>query len=72
MANYKRGKCRYHSSPHTSLRHSKSGYPHWHDILFHTRPRRMAEKRCLNALRQGVDPEDLAWPLSKKPHEYYW
>jgi len=48
------------------------GYPRWHDILYHHRPRRRAEARCLNAVRQGSDPEDMAWPLSKKSHRYYW
>ena len=46
--------------------------PRWHDILHHTRRRRAAEKRCAVRLMQGKDPEDLAWPLSRKPTIYYW
>lgn len=43
------------------------------DIIQHTRPRRAAEKRLENKIIRGViDVEDIAWPLEKKPHIYYW
>ena len=49
------------------------GYPRWHDILFHNRPRRAAEKRQERRVLLGMeDLENNNWPLSKKPHQYYW
>ena len=53
------------------LKHNR-GYPRWHDIVFHTRPRRGAEKRLETKILRGADPESLNWPLEKKPHKYYW
>jgi len=46
--------------------------PRWHDILHHSRRRRAAEDRCIARFIGGGDPEDLSWPLSKKPKIYYW
>jgi hypothetical protein len=49
------------------------GWPRWHDILYHNRPHRSATKRLERAVLMGwVDAEDAAWPLAKKPHQYYW
>lgn len=48
------------------------GYPHWHDIFFHTRPRRRQETRCCRMAMKSADLEGLVWPLEKKPHKYYW
>ena len=42
-----------------------SNNPRWWDILFHNRPRRRAESRCLNALK-WQDPDNLAWPPFKE------
>jgi hypothetical protein len=43
------------------------------DIVMHTRPRRAAEKRLeKRILADAIDPDDTAWPLSKKPHTYFW
>lgn len=56
------------SGPYSQM----SSYPAWHDILFHTRPLRRATKRCEHKVIQGADADDLAWPLAKKPHKYYW
>ncbi len=48
-------------------------WPRGHDIVHHTRPRRAREKRMLEAVRRGrIDPEEATWPLSKKPHVYFW
>lgn len=47
-----------------------SNYPRWWDQMFHTRPRRQ-EERLLCRLAER-DVEDGIWPLSKKPHKYYW
>jgi hypothetical protein len=50
-----------------------AGYPRWHDILYHSRPRRREERRYeYKAMHGSADLDDLAWPLSKKPHNYYW
>ena len=107
MANYKKGKCRFHGKHKGSraafmrkrcgvkpiklargwwkerepgvdywpawFRFGHMGcYPRAWDIQFHTRPRRRAEARCLNAIKQGSDPDNIAWPLEKKPHIYYY
>ena len=73
MANYKRG------YPRTSARSGRNsrGYwlahwPRWHDIVFHTRPRRREETRLLSKVMHDGDPDMIAWPVSKKPHIYYW
>lgn len=50
-----------------------NSWPRWHDILYHNRPRRTAEKRLARRVIKGdIDLEDVAWPLAKKPHQYYW
>jgi len=77
MAHFKRGKCRHHSSPHVSKRSTGSqwlsNWPRWWDIIHHTKPRRRAESKALRAVfREQVDPDNVAWPLDKKPHIYYW
>ncbi len=48
--------------------------PRWHDILFHTRPKRREIRRLERAVMMDwVDNEDLAWPLgSRRPMKYYW
>jgi hypothetical protein len=48
-------------------------YPRWHDIIYHSRRRRAAEARLEHRILTGQDdPEGVCWPLSKKPHVYYW
>ncbi len=47
-------------------------YPRSHDKLYHTRPRRRSERKQERELLKGSDPDGLVWPLSRKPHEYYW
>ena len=48
-------------------------WPRAHDILYHNRPRRRAEKLCEFHVKRGVvDLEDFTWPLSRKPHKYFW
>lgn len=50
-----------------------SSYPKWHDIVFHTRPKRRAGRALEKKVLQGCDPDDMAWPLgNRKPHKYYW
>lgn len=50
-----------------------SNWPRSWDIVHHTRPRRAREKRLTKAIVAGkLDPDNVAWPLSKKPHIYYW
>lgn len=50
-----------------------NGHPAWWDRNFHTKPRRAKEKRLLRNVQIGkVDPDNVAWPLLKKPHIYYW
>lgn len=48
-------------------------WPRYWDVEFHRRPKRRKIKRALVALKQGADPDNLAWPLGNhKPHSYYW
>lgn len=43
------------------------------NITHHTRPRRTKEKRISKAILNGIiDVDEVIWPLSKKPHIYYW
>lgn len=50
-----------------------ANWPRWWDVLFHTRPTRRRTKQMEIKLRKGqIDPENLCWPLPKKPHSYYW
>lgn len=83
MAHHKRGKSRAQSSPHTSRRsweaHEAIGYrwtkhyPRWHDILYHSRPRRRGDARqAANVVADRCDPDEALWPLERKPHLYYW
>jgi hypothetical protein len=45
---------------------------HW-NLQHHTRPRRVRERVMQDKVRTGwVDAEEAIWPLSKKPHIYYW
>lgn len=46
--------------------------PTSHHILFHHRPKRRAVK-CFEAkIMKGEDPDNIAWPIARKPHHYYW
>jgi hypothetical protein len=50
-----------------------NNYPSAWDIQYHTRPRRAQEKHIARAILKGtIDPDEAIWPLSKKPHIYYW
>jgi hypothetical protein len=49
-----------------------SNYPaHW-DRTYHTRPRRVKNRRACRAILAGADPDNMVYPLDKKPHIYYW
>ncbi len=53
--------------------HWTRSYPRAWDIQQHTRPRRAREKQLARDIRDGrADPDNVAWPLQKKPHIYYW
>jgi hypothetical protein len=48
-------------------------WPRSWDILHHSRPRRAKEKAFARAIVKGAkDPDNVCWPLAKKPHIYYW
>lgn len=48
-------------------------WPVYWDIQHHRRPRRREEKNIAHAIvRDVIDPDCAIWPVSKKPHEYYW
>lgn len=53
--------------------HWYSTSPAWHDILHHSRPRRSKEKRLEKAILAGrIEADEAMWPLSKRPHIWYW
>ena len=43
----------------------------WH-IVVHHRPKRREVKRLEQLIVKGEDPDNIAWPIAKKPHVYYW
>ena len=48
-------------------------WPRWFDVVFHTRPQRRRTKAMEQKILSGrLDPDNTAWPLSKKPLVYYW
>jgi hypothetical protein len=49
-----------------------SQWPRSWDIVFHTRPRRRRTRVAEIRVMKGYDPDDVLWPLEKKPHIYYW
>lgn len=50
-----------------------NNWPRWWDKIFHTRPHRRRTRVLENAvLQEKLDPDNVAWPLYKKPHSYYW
>ena len=48
--------------------------PKWWDKVMHTRPRRAQERMAIRQLlAEGGDYDgDIVFPLSKKPHNWYW
>ncbi|MET4709928.1 hypothetical protein [Endozoicomonas lisbonensis] len=47
--------------------------PSWHVTLFMTRPDRRLAKRLCADIQQGLDSDDMTFPLGNhKPHYYYW
>lgn len=50
-----------------------SSYPRSWDIQYHNRPRRAKERKMAKLVTMGrVDYDEAIWPLSRKPHIYYW
>lgn len=49
-----------------------STWPRSHDYIYHTRPHRAATKRLEREIKNGVDPDNVVWPLAKRPHHYCW
>lgn len=70
-AGYSRGawKRRYAGEDYGSW---TSHWPAWWDRQFHTRPRRRMTQQLLVQVSRGRDADEIAWPLDKKPHTYYW
>ena len=82
--NYKRGKPRTSNGGRRSIDrwrmkqfgddwHWMCNYPRWWDIVFHRRPHRRRAMETTRAVLLGkVDADAAIWPVSKKPHNYYW
>lgn len=47
-------------------------WPRWWDIVFHTRPHRRRAAAITRAVLKGADADNANWPVSKKPHNYFW
>lgn len=46
-------------------------YPKWWDHVFHTKPRRAAERKAVHEAMKNPE-KDVIFPLDHKPHQYYW
>ena len=45
--------------------------PKWWRKMFHTRPKRAANKRAIQRVMRGE--YEQVWPVgNRKPHSYYW
>ena len=72
MAHFKRKRARV-CGRHTRSDKTRFTWPNYWDILWHRRPHRRATKRIEHAILSGkLDPDNAAWPVSKRPHQYYW
>jgi len=49
-----------------------NNWPAAWDITFHRRPPRRHAKAIAHSIVRGADPDEALWPLSKRPHVYYW
>ena len=47
-------------------------YPRSWDKICHTRPGRAKARLAERDILRGADPDEVLWPLGKKPHIYYW
>ena len=84
MANFKRNKPRLRTSRSYSHRAGNRRFgrhhvfwmchwPAWWDIIFDRRPNRRRAAAIKRKILCGmIDADDAAWPVSKKPHTYYW
>jgi len=75
MSHYRRKRSRTRGVSHGYYDSTNWGnhWPRWWDILYHRRPARRATAAIEHKVLTGaVDPDDVAWPVSKKPHVYYW
>lgn len=82
MANYKRKKPRTKSRKvYDRWKAKKLGqewrwlnsWPRWWDVIYHRRPHRRKAMVITKAVLAGkIEAENASWPLSKKPHRYYW
>ena len=81
MAHHKRKKARVNmgsgSQNYLKRKHGEDwrwmqDTPKWWHVLHHSRPHRRATKRLETKIMKGEDPDDIAWPVARKPHIYYW
>ena len=84
MANFKRNKPRARTQRGYSRRAGNArfekhhfawmcSWPAWWDIIYHRRPMRARGAAIERQVMKGVvDADNAVWPLSKKPHQYYW
>jgi hypothetical protein len=47
-------------------------WPRSWDKIVHTGPTRARTRDLERKVMKGEDPCNMAWPLWKKPHDYYW
>lgn len=73
MANFKRRKPRTRTRGRSGRTHFFNHWPAWWDIMFHRRPERRRAAAVTAKVRRGeIDADQAAWPVGKKPHQYYW
>jgi len=59
----------YNDEPLPRCNHSKS--PGWWNRLFSTAPRRTADRKNIQAIMHGMEPDGISWHTHKKPVSYY-
>jgi hypothetical protein len=69
--NYKRRRPRSSPTHHRRARNYDNA-PRWWDVICNRRPARRREAILLTAVKQGCDPDNVAWNPSGRPYNYYW
>ena len=49
-----------------------TNYPRAWDKVFHTRPARARTRQLETLVLKGHDPDNMTWPVYRRPHRYYW
>lgn len=53
-------------------KHENMSTPSSWNREMHRQPTRRKNHEAARKLKNGEDPDDVSFPLDKKPHKYYW